>query len=220
MNLKNLLSGFRILEEANSPYNGKLLVIQDIAWGTYIQTMSPEGNRLTQSGGIIDSIWKTTIPEIKKQKVENCLILGLGGGSAAKAVRDRWPNAKITGVEIDQTMIDLAKKHLGLDELGIYVEKTDALDYCKDKFIRKKKYDLIIVDLFNGREIPKKFTKEHFLTVIKGLLEEEGVAVFNRLYGLDERVASQEFGEELRMIFKNIDPVYPEANVMFLVYNI
>ena len=62
----DLLTGRKILEEAESPINGKLTVIRDLAWGIHIQ----DENGLTQSGGVAENIWKTPLNKIKKQKIK------------------------------------------------------------------------------------------------------------------------------------------------------
>ena len=95
----DFLIGTKILEKRKSKYNGEIKVIRNLAFGTYIQA-----GGITQSGGIVEDFWKETLKKIKHQSltINNCLILGLGGGSAAKLVRKFWPEAKITGVDIDR----------------------------------------------------------------------------------------------------------------------
>src|SRR6266404_2861642 len=102
----NLLSGTRILEETTSKYNGKVTVVRDFTWGTYIKV-----NGLTQSGGILANIWKSTLRQISNDKfpISNVLILGLGGGSVAKIVHKNYPKTKITGVDIDKRWLDWVK---------------------------------------------------------------------------------------------------------------
>ncbi len=124
--------GTRVLEELNSKYNGRLKVVKTFGMGTYIQA-----NGLTQSGGIVESIWKSTIRKIKNQDIKNCLILGLGGGTVAKIIQERWPGVKITGVDIDPVMVELGKKYLGLGDVQIKIQ--DAYDFDSTG------YDLVIV---------------------------------------------------------------------------
>src|SRR3989344_1007167 len=114
--------GTKILEERKSKYNGQLRVVRTLGMGTYIQA-----NGLTQSGGIVESIWRKTLKAIshKPLVISNCVILGLGGGTAAKLIRKYWPGAKITGVEIDPIMVELGKKYLDLSD-EIEIEIGDA----------------------------------------------------------------------------------------------
>src|SRR5260221_13368900 len=104
------------ITEVKSPINGKIEVCWELGWGKVIRV-----NGLTQSGGILFEVWQSTLRRLQKTRPEfkNCLILGLGGGSVAKIVSKNWPNAKITGVDIDFVMVDLGKKYLGLDKIEV-----------------------------------------------------------------------------------------------------
>ncbi|KKR44389.1 MAG: hypothetical protein UT76_C0005G0015 [Candidatus Woesebacteria bacterium GW2011_GWB1_40_12] len=103
--------GTKVIEEKKSEFNGNLKVMSTLGMGTYIQS-----DGLTQSGGIVETIWKQTLRRINHQPstINHCLILGLGGGTVAKLVRKKWPEAKITGVDIDPIMVELGEKYLGL----------------------------------------------------------------------------------------------------------
>lgn len=65
-----------ILEERKSKYNGDIKVVRSLGFGTYIQV-----NNLTQSGGMVEAIWKETLKRIHRSPitVHRSLILGLGG---------------------------------------------------------------------------------------------------------------------------------------------
>lgn len=206
--------GTKVLEERESKYNGHLKVSRSLGFGTYIQA-----DGLTQSGGIVGEIWKPTLKKIKKtaslrgqkSKVKSCLILGLGGGTAAKYVRLYWPEVKITGVDIDPDMIELGKKYMGLDQLNVEIKIQDAYDF-------KGKFDLIIVDLYNGEHFPEKFGNIEFLNKVKASITGSGVAVFNRTYYGGKRPETVKFGNKLQKIFSNVEWFYPEANLMFVCH--
>ena len=203
--------GTKIIEEVHSPINGKIEVVKSLGFGTYIKV---EG--LTQSGGVVYDVWKSTLKEVKKEKPEitKSLILGLGGGSAAKLVKKYWLKAKIIGVDIDPVMIRLGKKYLGLQDIEIREEDAD-------KFIRKElaggiKYDLILIDMYIGDKVPQKFQADKFTKAIHRLLSEDGLAIFNRLYYGEKRPEAVKFGNRLESLFSNVDYVYPEANLMLV----
>lgn len=206
--------GTRILEERKSKYNGKICVVNSLGLGTYIQV---EG--LTQSGGVVTDVWRTTLKKLKAKKINNCLVLGLGGGSAAILVRKYWPKAKITGVDIDPVMVELGKKYLGLNKVDTTILVADAKNVC-DKFSEKrKKFDLILVDLYVYDKVPAKFETDDFIKLISKLQTKDGIAVFNRLYYGEKRPQAMRFLKQLEKVFVSVDPVYPQANVMFLCYN-
>ena len=231
--LGDLLTGIQVLEEVESPINGKIKVVRGIAFGTYIQV---EG--LTQSGGILKSVWQKPLKKISNYqlKINNVLILGLGGGTVAGLVREFWPTAKITGVDLDPVMVELGKKYLNLDKYKVEVIIGDAHDYLNQKSKIKsqndpkkysskingasesklKKYDLILIDLYVGREFPKEFESENYIHLVGSLLASEGVVIFNRLYYGEKRSEAVKFGNKLEKIFNRVDVVYPEANIMFI----
>lgn len=195
--------GTKIIEERESKYNGHLKVLRTWGMGTYIQV-----GGLTQSGGIVESIWKSTLKEISKtcdSVVKNILILGLGGGTVAKLLRKKYPIAKIVGIEIDPIMIELGKKYLDLDKYNIDIKIGDAI-----KFLEKntKKYDLVIVDTYLGDKVVE-------ITRLD-LAMPAGTIIFNRLYYGDKRPDTVRFGNRLEKIFSKVKWFYPEANLMFI----
>ena len=202
------------MEERNSKYNGHLKVLSSLGFGTYIQA---EG--LTQSGGIVETIWKSTLKQINKltnRPINSCLILGLGGGTVAKLIGKNWPEVKIVGIDIDPVMVELGKKYLGLDGIGMDVEIGDALETIQKSKVKSQKFDLVVVDLYQGDKYPEKFQTENYMHLVRNNLASGGVAVFNRLYYGDERPQAVKFGNKLKKIFSNVEWFYPEANLMFV----
>lgn len=203
-----------ILEEVESKFNGQIKVVKSLGLGKYIQA-----GGLTQSGGIVEGIWKETLKKVKGRSFEKTLILGLGGGSVAKVIHKNWPQAKIVGVDIDGVMVNLGKKHLGLDEDIVEIRIQDAMDSVFIGLKKKSKYDLICIDLYNGEVFPEKFESDKFLKNVKKLMSEGGVVIFNRLYGSDHRSESMRFGCKLENFFLHVDYIYPQANVALICYN-
>jgi len=194
--------GTKILEERKSKYNGNIKAIRSLGYGTYIQV-----NNLTQSGGIVEEIWKETLRKIKKEKIGSVLILGLGGGTVAKLIKKYWPKSKITGVEIDLIMVELGKKYLGLKNTKTTIQ--DAYEFIEKN---KEAFDLVIVDLYIGDKYPSKFEEERFLK----LLTKNKLVIFNRLYFGEKRKEAVGFGNKLEKIFPKVDWFYPQANLMFI----
>lgn len=213
----NFITGTWLIDEVKSPINGKVQVIKSFAFGTYLQV-----GRLTQSGGVVYDVWRTTLRRVKKQEneeIKNCLILGLAGGSVAKLVRKFWGDeVEITGVDIDSVMVEMGEKYLGLKKHNVKVVLKDAFDFVKKtaKSKKKNKYDLICIDLYVGEEYPKEFEKEEFLKIIHTLLSKKGTAVFNRLYYDEKRSQAMKFGKVLENYFNDVTSVFPQANIMFV----
>jgi spermidine synthase len=201
------------LEERKSKYNGQLKVIRTLGLGTYIQA-----GHLTQSGGIIESMWRSTLRKVKgeRQEVKDCLILGLGGGTIVKQITKNWPEAKIIGVDIDSDIVELGQKYLKSDFSNVDIKIEDALTISKRLKIKGKGFDLIIVDLYNGDQFPKKFETDKFIHLVRLNLSRLGIAVFNRLYYKQKKLEAEKFGEKLEKVFKNVETYEPLVNLMFV----
>jgi len=77
------------------------------------------------------------------------LMLGLGGGTAIRQLRHFLPSARITAVEIDTDMVDLARRYMQLDALAIEVVIGDAYTYVAES---NATFDVVIDDLYLGAE--------------------------------------------------------------------
>ncbi len=204
----------KVLEETTSPVNGKITVLKSFGFGTYIQV-----GELTQSGGIVYEVWKESLQQVHKRKltIQNALILGLGGGTNAQVLREFWPKAKVSGVDIDPVMVELGKKYLGLK--GVETTIQDAFEFTAEALKGTQKYDLILVDIYLGDTFPEKFESDVFVKMVKKLLLPGGMVVFNRLYYEEKRPQAMRFGAKLEKFFSKVNYVYPEANLMLLCYN-
>jgi spermidine synthase len=80
-----------------------------------------------------------------KRPVKALLILGLGGGTVARQCRALFPDAEITGVEINQRVVELAYEHFNLDSL-----KINAVVMPGQLFLAKSlhRFDAIIDDMW------------------------------------------------------------------------
>lgn len=76
------------------------------------------------------------------------LLLGLGGGSAARLVRALAPASELVGVEIDGEVIRAAREAFGLRELGVELVHDDARRVLERE---RRRFDLVLDDVFVGR---------------------------------------------------------------------
>jgi spermidine synthase len=91
------------------------------------------------------------LPTARRRSV---LLLGLGGGSAARVVRAMAPGARIVGVERSAEVVRAARRHLGLGALGVEVVVADARAYLERA---RGRFDLVLEDVFvgSGRAVRK-----------------------------------------------------------------
>ena len=117
--------------------------------------------------------WHYMIPDTP---VKTCLMLGVGGGTTARLLIDKFPDIKITGVDNSQDIINLAREYMKLDEVNMEVVIGDAFEYIEKV---EQKFDLILVDLFAGYWFPLKILTPKFLHKCQELLEKDGFLYIN-----------------------------------------
>lgn len=127
------------------------------------------------------------------------LLLGIGGGALVHFLRHHYPQAVITGVEIDAVLLQRAQRELGLPAAD------DRLDYVIDDaadFIARSSetYDLIVTDIFTGPQSPDWVIEPAFLQAVRDRLSAEGGAAWNLLIASEQ--AFLRFYRELRRVFE------------------
>lgn len=128
------------VEEVNSKINGLIRVSK--SKGKYSLWV----NGFEQSGPVyVAKIWKAALARVTS-KPKSVLILGLGGGTLVSLLSEKWPQASITGVEIDPIMISLGKKYFGLGKYkNLKIVLADARTYRP-----ARQFDLVLVDCYLG----------------------------------------------------------------------
>lgn len=119
------------------------------------------------------------VPELKEhlQQVKKVLVLGTGLASAVHILQAMGFQPHITLVEIDQLVLEWAMEFLPQKAVP-YVTPiaADAFDFITTD---TSSYDLIIVDMFFGREVPIAVTQGRFLKQCKARLAPNGMLVLN-----------------------------------------
>ncbi|NJM37723.1 MAG: fused MFS/spermidine synthase [Akkermansiaceae bacterium] len=73
------------------------------------------------------------------------LMLGLAGGTAYRILQHLLPNCQFTAIDIDHEIIDLARKHMNLDELKIKIHTTDAYSWLAKN---QQEFDVVVDDIY------------------------------------------------------------------------
>ena len=132
------------------------------------------------SYGSLQRVLKFSLEHVDLSKTEKVLILGLGGGSVIKTLRNdfKW-TGQITAVEIDPVIVQVAENEFGIkadDKTNIIC--GDAFDFV---FTDNSKFDLIIIDLFIDNMIPDKFLSLEFWRETLKKVKLNGNVIFNTL---------------------------------------
>lgn len=105
------------------------------------------------------------------------LVIGLAGGTVPLYLQHHYPEAAITCVDFDDAMLEVAQRFFGfrqtpkmrvvIDDGRVFLNRSDAL------------YDLIVLDAFDGRNVPFHMCSREFLELIRSRLAQGGVLAAN-----------------------------------------
>jgi len=136
----------------------------------------------------------------KRSKI---LVLGLGGGSIAQVLSKK--GFDVDACELDKRIAMIAKNYFYLNN-KVNITIDDARHYIKTC---TKKYDLIIMDIFKGEDVPNHvFTKESLEETNK-ILQPNGTIIVNS-FGYIEG----EEGKAMRSIYKTFPAAGYNVEVM------
>ena len=220
--LQKFFRGYSVLEKIESKINGQIEIREDIFGRRSLLV-----GGISQSGHSVEKPWEKPLKKLKNSKtpISNLLILGLGAGSVAKVIHNFFPKAKMTGVEIDPIMVKLGKKYFELSTVkNLEIRIADATQTTKNKQHkqslplrgRTKGYDLVLVDLYLGKEVPEKAKTDEFIKDVKESLSPFGIALFNRLYYGQKKKEANQFESRLKKIFSQVEPLHVSASLFFL----
>ena len=153
------------------------------------------------SYGSLQRILKLGLKNIgfaKIKKMDHILILGVAGGSVVKTLVDDIEfKGKITGVEIDSEIIEIANQFFKLNEIPqLQIIIDDAFEFVLKT---TEKYDLIVIDIFQDIKMPNFLFESYFIDRICFLLKSKGVVLFNTmLLNQAENIRNQKLISEFK----------------------
>jgi len=115
-----------------------------------------------------------------KANTGKILILGVGAGSVIETLRKKFKSrSKITGVEWDEKILEIANNEFGLseDENTVLIH-DEAIHFLENN---TQGFDLIIVDLFIADTIPAEALSAPFLQKLCESLLPGGQIIFNTI---------------------------------------
>ncbi|OGC50856.1 hypothetical protein A2716_02370 [candidate division WWE3 bacterium RIFCSPHIGHO2_01_FULL_40_23] len=198
----------RVIFSAHSDFNGDIKVIKvfgntKFIFGGGVQSLkydSPEAR---------GSYWEITSYLIKENKeiVRSALILGLGGATIQHFMSEVYPGIKITSVEIDPVIIEVAKKYFDTEKiLNHKVIEADSFEVLSkpDAFGIRSKFDVIVVDTHEPPIFSKIPTQAGFLKQIFNLCENGGLVVFSFVVSKDNNEVGLAFLKMVSEYFTDV----------------
>lgn len=129
------------------------------------------------------------------------LVVGLGGGSLPEALAVLLPQAQMDLIEIDPAVVRVAETYFEFRPTPrMQIHAVDARVFGKRAALRGARYDLILLDAFNGDYIPEHLMTREYLEETPGLLTPNGVLAANTfaissLYDHESVTYSSVFGD-------------------------
>src|SRR5712691_7279095 len=171
-----------VIYEGASPYN------------TIVVTEDHQGLRtlLFERGGGRQSVVKPGDPDHLElpyarvalaglalcEEPRRMLVVGLGGGTLPMFLRTHYPAATIDVAEIDPEVVDVARRFFGFrEDEHMRARIGDGRQFIEN--VRQADYDLIFLDAFGARDVPRHLTTREFLQITRRALVPNGVAVAN-----------------------------------------
>lgn len=140
--------------------------------------------------------------------------VGLGGGRIASYLHDFVPDARVTCVELDPAVVELAQRYFGVQP-GPRLELVtgDGRVYLARA---RESFDVILLDAYQGTLVPFHLVTREFFAILKRRLSPGGVVAQNivpRVLDLDRMVATA------RAEFANVDLYRAGGNWVLIAYD-
>lgn len=129
-----------------------------------------------------------------------CCLLGLGGAGLAHALSPYLGDAPLLAIEHDKHIIAIAKRYFMTDRISnLIIQEDDA-----ERFVTTttKKYQHLMIDLFDAHSFPKHCHTESFFLNCQRLLLPEGILALN--------IANQ---NEQRPLFDHVRTLFQQRTV-------
>jgi spermidine synthase len=168
-----------VLEERDSPYqhlrveertDGRRLLLADE--GLAVQSSWRAGDRL--SGTSYDAF--VLLDAARDGGLRTLLDLGLAGGTIVQEFRAQKATVAITGVEIDPVVLDLGRRHFGLEGANLTAVEEDARTFLART---RSRFDGVAVDVFRGPHVPFHCATREFFVLVKERLDAGGAVMMN-----------------------------------------
>ena len=140
---------------------------------------------------------------------QNVLMLGLAGGTAVRQLRHLLPHAKITAIEIDSTIVQLARKYMHLDDWDVEVIIADAYAYTAQTI---HSFDVVIDDIYLSGIKDVHRPRAIDRTVLQQLKQQthpEGIICANLVTGAGHRTMQKMAKEGFVAAFDEVRIVTP-----------
>ena len=114
----------------------------------------------------------------KRNHATRYLILGCAGCSLLRFIGMKYADSQVTGVEISEAMIQMAKKYFleGFEHKNIELVHDDAFLFLKRQ---SNNIDVCVVDLFDNNRIIESIYEDSFIYDLSKVTRSPSIVIFN-----------------------------------------
>jgi len=158
------------------------------------------GNRLPAS---LYAYYMEFLPYAFNPTGKNCLVVGLGAGLVPKWYSERGILTDV--VEIDPHVVEVARNYFGFRTSGkVFID--DARYHLNHS---EKKYDYVVLDVFNGDTTPGHILSQEALQVVRQRMTDRGILAVNLIASLKrENFMTASIIKTLGQVFDTVR-IYP-----------
>lgn len=173
-------------------------------------------NGIQQSGQYTQRLWEMGFKGNLDKYAATILVFGVGGGTAFHMLRRIYPQASIVGVDIDPEIIRISKMYFGLNDLqNLRLIDRDAASFAREAARQKKRYDLVIIDLYVGNDVPAFVEGSDFLKAIESLKAANGRVILNYFSYYNQPQKSKILLDRLAKIYQSVQRKNILRNIFF-----
>lgn len=203
-------------ETSSSRVNEKIKVIE--LFGQKILLV----NNVQQTGPYVNSLFENGLRCLRSQHneaIKEVVMFGVGGGGVLFQLERAYPASSIIAVDYDPEIIRLGKKYFGFEKL----KRTTFVISDARKFITERKnqkqFDLVVIDLYIGNDVPDFATSVAFLKGMRKLLTPTGSVMMNYFSSKNQPKNAKLLLDKLSKIFQSVNSVPNKRNIFFFCRN-
>ena len=140
-------------------------------------------------------------PPFTQNQVRHVAVIGLGAGTIPHEMTAVYNPVSIDGVEIDGTIVDLARQYFHMNEPNLHVIVQDGRYFLQTT---SQHYDEIGIDAYQQPYVPFQLTTIEFFREVRAHLTPNGVAVINAGRTCCDFRLVEALAQTMRAAFSNV----------------
>jgi spermidine synthase len=154
-------------------------------------------------------------------QLKRVLILGVGGGTVIRQLRQWHPDVEVVGIELNPTHLYIARRFFDLDDPAVTLIEADAITWLQ--IYDGEPFDLIVDDLFfeeDGEPCRAVSANRDWMRTLVAALSPHGMLAMNFISSSDLRDSAVFHNKRLQARFKSayrfMTPLYENNIGVFL----